>query len=65
MSKGNLKKKINKNKKNKICQSSYKFYEFKKILYTLRLKRIKNVGGYYPINSEIGCLDVLEKLERK
>ena len=23
-----------------------------------------NIGGYYPINSEIGCLDILEKLEK-
>ena len=24
---------------------------------------IKNIGGYYPINSEIDCLDILKKLQ--
>ena len=26
---------------------------------------IKNIGGYYPINSEIDCLDILKKLQKK
>ena len=64
MFKKNLRKKLIKLRKKKFVNQGINFIEFKKILYTLRLKRIKNVGGYYPINSEIGCLDILEKLER-
>ena len=64
MSKEILRKKLIKTRKAKFINRSINFIEFKKILYTLRSKKIKNIGGYFPINSEIGCLDILEKLER-
>jgi len=28
------------------------------------LKKNINIGGYYPINSEISCLNILEILEK-
>ena len=64
MSKEILRKKLIKIRKVNFVNQGINFIEFKKILYTLRRKKIKNIGGYYPINSEIGCLDILEKLER-
>ena len=64
MSKEILRKKLIKIRKAKFVNEVINFSEFEKILYTLIPKKIKNVGGYYPINSEIGCLDILEKLER-
>ena len=64
MSKEILRKKLIKIRKAKFINRGINFIEFKKILYKLRSKKIKNVGGYFPINCEIGCLDILEKLER-
>ncbi len=64
MSKESLRKKFIKIRKTKFVNQNINFNEFKKILHTLRLKKIKNIGGYYPINSEIGCLNILEKLEK-
>jgi 5-formyltetrahydrofolate cyclo-ligase len=64
VSKESLRKKFIKIRKTKFVNQNINFNEFKKILHTLRLKKIKNIGGYYPINSEIGCLNILEKLEK-
>ena len=64
MSKEILRKKLIKIRKVKFNNQGINFIELKKILYKLRSKKIKNVGGYFPINSEIGCLDILEELER-
>ncbi len=64
MSKESLRKKFIKIRKSKFVNQNINFNEFKKILHTLRMKKIKNIGGYYPINSEIGCLNILEKLEK-
>ena len=64
MSKEILRKKLIKIRKVKFNNRGINSTELKKILYKLRSKKIKNVGGYFPINSEIGCLDILEKLER-
>ena len=37
---------------------------FIKILKQYDFNKIKTIGGYFPINSEIGCLEILKKLER-
>ena len=58
------KKLLNLRKLNYIDQSlDYK--QFERILYKLNQKKKINIGGYYPINSEIGCLEILKKLENK
>ena len=40
------------------------YNQFKKILKQYNFNKIKTIGGYFPINSEIGCLEILKKLER-
>ena len=40
------------------------FVRFKKILKKYNSRKNINIGGYYPVNSEISCLDVLEILEK-
>ena len=40
------------------------FTQFNKILKKFNLKNNINIGGYYPINSEISCLEILEILEK-
>ena len=64
MSKENLRKKLINLRKTNFKEKGITFIQFQKILKKLNLKNKINIGGYYPINSEIGCLDVLEKLER-
>ena len=64
MSKENLRKKLINLRKTNFKEKGITFIQFKKILKKLNLKKEINIGGYYPINSEIGCLDILEKLER-
>ena len=64
MSKENLRKKLINLRKKNFKEQSISYIQFKKILKKLNLKNKINIGGYYPINSEIGCLDILEKLEK-
>ena len=64
MSKENLRKKLINLRKTNFKEKGITFIQFKKILKKLNLKKKINIGGYYPINSEIGCLDILEKLEK-
>ena len=64
MSKENLRKKLIKLRKTNFKSQGMTFVQFKKILNKLNLKNNINIGGYYPINNEIGCLDILEKLEK-
>ena len=64
MSKQKLRKKLIHLRKIKFKNKTIKFHQFNKILKKLNLKNNINIGGYYPINSEIGCLDILEKLEK-
>jgi len=64
VSKENLRKKLINLRKTNFKEKGITFIQFKKILKKLNLKKEINIGGYYPINSEIGCLDILEKLER-
>ena len=64
MSKENLRKKLISLRKTNFKENGITFIQFQKILKKLNLKNKIYIGGYYPINSEIGCLDILEKLER-
>ena len=64
MSKEKLRKKLIYLRKANFNDQSINFTQFKSILKKLNFKKNINIGGYYPINSEIGCLDILEKLEK-
>ena len=64
MSKKDLRKKLINLRKTNFREKCITFIQFQKILKKLNLKYKINIGGYYPINSEIGCLDILEKLEK-
>tara|TARA_Y100000992_G_scaffold247074_1_gene178535 strand:+ start:39 stop:242 length:204 start_codon:yes stop_codon:yes gene_type:complete len=65
VSKEILRKKLINLRNNKFKNQGITFLLFKKILKKLNLKKNIIIGGYYPINSEIGCLNILEKLEKK
>ena len=64
MSKENLRKKLINLREINFTNQGINFIRFKKILKKCNFKNNINIGGYYPINSEIGCLDILEKLEK-
>ena len=64
MSKEKLRKKLINLRKIKFKNQTINFPQFNRVLKKLNLKKNINIGGYYPINSEIGCLDILEKLEK-
>ena len=64
MSKKILRKKLIKIRRNNFLDQTISFVRFKKILKKFNLKKNINIGGYYPVNSEISCLDVLEILEK-
>ena len=65
MSKENLRKKLINLRKTNFNEQGINIIQFKKMLKKLNLKKKIYIGGYYPINSEIGCLDILEELEKK
>ena len=65
MSKKNLRKKLINIRRNNFVDQTISFSRFNKILKKYNLKKNINIGGYYPVNSEISCLDVLEILEKK
>ena len=65
MSKKNLRKKLINIRRNNFVDQTISFVRFNKILKKYNLKKNINIGGYYPVNSEISCLDVLEILEKK
>ena len=64
MSKEKLRKKLINLRKINFKNQTISFNQFNRILKKLNLKNNINIGGYYPINSEIGCLDILKKLEK-
>ena len=64
MSKEKLRKKLIYLRKANFNDQSISFIKFNSILKKLNFNKNINIGGYYPINSEIGCLDILEKLEK-
>ncbi len=64
MSKEFLRKKLIIFRKNNFIDKDITFIKFQRILKKFNLKKKINIGGYYPINSEINSLNILEKLER-
>ena len=64
MSKDNLRKKLINLRNSNFKDQEISFIQFKRILKKSNLKKKLNIAGYYPINSEIGCLDILKKLEK-
>ena len=64
MSKKILRKKLINIRRNNFVGQSISFIRFKKILKKYNYNKNINIGGYYPVNSEISCLDVLEILEK-
>ena len=64
MSKKTLRKKILFYRKNNYNIVSLKYYLLKDILKKFNLLKNKKIGGYFPINYEIDCLEILKKLEK-
>ena len=64
MSKEILRKRLIRIRKINFSDQRINFIQLKKILNKLNIKKNQNIGGYYPINFEIGSLQILEKLER-
>ena len=64
MSKKILRKRLINFRKINFSDKNISFVKFKKILNNLNFKKIYNIGGYFPINSEIGSLKILKKLEK-
>ena len=64
MSKEILRKKLINLRKKNFTEHQIRFIEFKRVLKNLNLKNNINIGGNYPINSEIGCLNILKNLEK-
>ena len=64
MFKENLRKKLIHLRKKNFKNQAINFDQFNRILKKLNLKNNINIGGYYPVNSEINCLDVLQILEK-
>ena len=64
MSKEKLRKKLINLRINNFKDQCITFTQFNKILKKFNLKNNINIGGYYPINSEISCLEILEILEK-
>ena len=65
MSKKNLRKKLINIRRNNFVDQTISIVRLNKILKKYNLKKNINIGGYYPVNSEISRLDVLEILEKK
>ena len=65
MSKKILRKKLINIRRNNFLDQTISYVRFKKILKKYNYNKNINIGGYYPVNSEISCLDVLEILEKR
>ena len=63
MSKEILRKQLINLRKINFSYQSISFFQFKKILDKLKIKKNQIIGGYYPINCEIESLEILKKLE--
>tara|TARA_B100000242_G_C42998324_1_gene463721 strand:+ start:231 stop:776 length:546 start_codon:yes stop_codon:yes gene_type:complete len=60
-----LRKQLISLRKDSYVEQNLSFTKFESILKQFNSKKNLNIGGYYPINSEIECLEILEKLEEK
>ena len=63
MSKEILRKRLINLRKTKYTNQSISYVQLKKILKRFKFKKNLIIGGYYPINNEIGSLEILKKLE--
>ena len=59
-----FKKKLINLRENNFIDKGIDFGEFKKILKRFNFKDTINISGYYPINNEISCLDILANLKK-
>ena len=64
MSKKFIRKNLLNYRRNNFRISKIKYSSLKLILKKIDLIKIKSIGGYYPINNEIDCLEILKKLEK-
>ena len=64
MSKKILRKKLLLYRKSNYKSSTPKYLSLKKIINKFNYSKHKIIGAYYPINHEIDCIKILEKLER-
>ena len=64
MSKEILRKKLIKLRKINYSKQNISFIKLKKIFKKFNIKKYQCIGCYYPINSEIGSLKLLERLEK-
>ncbi len=64
MSKKIVREKILLYRKNNYKTISFKYTFLKDILKKFNLSKKKNIGGYFPINYEANCLEILKKLEK-
>ncbi len=64
MSKKILRKRLINLRKKNYSNQCISFSQLKKIFNKIDKKQNTKIGGYYPINYEIGSLEILEKLEK-
>ena len=64
MSKKILRKKILFYRKNNYKIVSFKYSILRNVLKKFNLSRNRKIGGYFPINYEIDCMEILKKLEK-
>ena len=64
MSKRKIRKKSIQLREKLFTKIDLKYSYIKKIIDNSNLKKKLKIGGYYPINFEIDCLDILKKFER-
>ena len=65
MSKKIIRKKLINERKKLFKKVELNYSSIKKIVNKIKLNNKINIGGYYPINFEIDCLDILRKLEKE
>ena len=63
MSKQILRKKLIELRKLNYLNQKISYEKFKSILKKMNLKKTLTIGGYFPINCEIDCLEILKKME--
>jgi len=65
LSKNIIRKKLINDRKKNFKNIDLSLLLIKKIIKKSKLKNNIKIGGYYPINFEIDCLDILKKLEKE
>ena len=65
MSKKIIRKNILKKRKNNFKKANINYSLLKKIFKIHKINKNKIIGGYYPINFEIDCLQILKNLSKE